>query len=57
MEFLYRYGGMKQREIGELIGLDYSTVSVVRRRFQSLLEKDFTMKRLFIKVQEIIIQE
>jgi len=57
MEFLYRYGGMKQREIGDLIGLDYSTVSVVRKRFQSLLERDSSIKSQFIKVQEIIIQE
>jgi len=57
MEFLYRYGGMKQREIGELIGLDYTTVSVDRKRFQSMLEKDSSTKELFIKVQEIIIQE
>jgi DNA-binding MarR family transcriptional regulator len=32
MELLYRYGGMNQREIGELMGIDYSAVSVMRRR-------------------------
>lgn len=40
METLYRYGGMKQREIGELMGIDYSAVSVIRKRLLTLLEKD-----------------
>ena len=33
MEMLYRHGGLKQREIGELLGVDYSAVSVGRKRF------------------------
>lgn len=37
MEFLYRYGGMNQREIGALMGVDYSAVSVSRKRFQAAL--------------------
>ena len=32
MEMLYRYGGMNQREIGQLMGIDYSAVSVMRKR-------------------------
>lgn len=40
MEMLYRYGGMNQREIGELMGVDYSAVSVMRKRLPGLLEKD-----------------
>jgi len=32
MELLYRYGGMNQREIRELLGVDYSAVSVMRKR-------------------------
>jgi putative transposase len=36
IEMLYRYAGLKGREIGKLIGLDYSTVSVGRK---SLREK------------------
>jgi hypothetical protein len=27
-EMLYRYGWMNQREIGELMGIDYSSVSI-----------------------------
>ena len=33
MEMLYRNGGMNQREIGNLMGMDYSAVSVGRKRF------------------------
>jgi len=40
MELLYRYGGMNQREIGELMGIDYSAVSVMRKRVSVLKEKD-----------------
>jgi len=40
MEMLYRYGGMKQREIGELMGIDYSAVSVIRKRLLGLQGKD-----------------
>jgi len=34
MEMLYRYAGLKGCEIGELLGLDYSTVSVGRKRLR-----------------------
>lgn len=40
MEMLYRHGGMNQREIGELMGIDYSAVSVMRKRLWALLDKD-----------------
>lgn len=34
MDFLYRYGGMKNQEIGDLMGVDYSTVSQGRKRLR-----------------------
>jgi putative transposase len=40
MEMLYRYGGMNQREIGELMGIDYSAVSVMRKRLSAGQEED-----------------
>jgi hypothetical protein len=40
MDMLYRYGGMNQREIGELLGIDYSAVSVMRKRLSELQGKD-----------------
>jgi len=36
----YRNGGMNQREIGELMGIDYSAVSVMRKRLSSLQRGD-----------------
>jgi len=40
MDMLYRNGGMNQREIGELMGVDYSAVSVMRKRLSPGLKKD-----------------
>ncbi len=43
MDMLYRYGGMNQRKIGELMGVDYSAVSVMRKRLSALLKKERTL--------------
>jgi putative transposase len=40
MEMLYRHAGMNQREIGGLMGVDYSAVSVMRRRLSALQKSD-----------------
>jgi putative transposase len=42
MTMLYKYAGLNNREIGELLGVDYSTVSQGRKRLRdrSLKEKD-----------------
>ena len=34
MKFWYQYGGVNQREIGRLMGVDYSSVSVGRKRLE-----------------------
>jgi len=52
MELLYRHGGLTQREIGDLIGVDYSTVSVVRKRFRRMMEQDHILKEIAVKVQK-----
>ena len=57
MELLYRHGGLSQREIGELMGIDYSSVSVGRKRFRTLAEQDKEYKKLVTGIQEILIQE
>ena len=46
MEMLYRYGGMNQREIGKLMGVDYSAVSVMRKRLSVLQGKDRRLSAL-----------
>lgn len=35
MDLLYRYGGLKNQEIGDLLGVDYSTVSQGRKRLRA----------------------
>jgi putative transposase len=40
MEMLYSYAGLKGREIGKILGLDYSTVSVGRKRLRNKIAKD-----------------
>ncbi len=51
MEMLYRYGGMKQREIGELMGVDYSAVSVMRKRLSELRSEDQKLSALMEKLR------
>ncbi|TFH49367.1 MAG: hypothetical protein E4G89_04915 [Methanothrix sp.] len=50
MDLLYRLGGMKNKEIGEMLGVDYSTVSLGRKRLKEKREKD---KRLDLVVRGI----
>ena len=57
MELLYRHGGLTQREIGELMGIDYSAVSVGRKRFRMSAEQDEHINQLATRIQERLIQE
>ena len=56
MEMLYRYGGMKQPEIGAMLGIDYSAVSVGRKRFQMLVDKNPELRARFMSVERRISQ-
>jgi len=56
MEMLYRYGGMKQPEIGGLLGIDYSAVSIGRKRFLMMTESDPQIRSLFGKAKSRISQ-
>ena len=51
MELLYRYGGLNHREIGELMGVDYSAVSIARKRFQDLVKQDRAVAKQLERVQ------
>ncbi len=51
MEMLYRYGGMNQREIGELMGVDYSAVSVMRKRLLEVQGKNPELSALLERVK------
>ena len=48
MTVLYKYAGLNNREIGELLGVDYTTVSQGRKRLRSKVAKDREI-RLFIE--------
>ena len=51
-EMLYRYAGLKNREIGELIELDYSTTSVGRKRLRKKLFNNSKLRDLIRKNEE-----
>jgi REP-associated tyrosine transposase len=52
MELLYRFGGMKQPETGAMLGIDYSPVSIGRKRFLIKMEADPKLKSLFAKAKK-----
>ena len=56
MELLYRYAGMNQREIGDMMGVDYSTVSVARKRLQESMTEDRALRKRFKAIESILIQ-
>jgi hypothetical protein len=56
MEMLYRHGGLNQRQIGEMMGVDYSSVSVTRKRFHLLVLRDRKVLGLMERVQKRISQ-
>jgi DNA-directed RNA polymerase specialized sigma subunit len=47
MELLYRVGGLKGEEIGEIMGVGYTSVSQERRRLLARLSKDRELDMLF----------
>jgi DNA-binding CsgD family transcriptional regulator len=52
MELLYRFGGMKNKEIGVLMGVDYSTVSQGRKRLKDKCEMNSSLKALSTRIEE-----
>ena len=52
MKMLYHYAGLNNREIGELMGLDYSTVSVGRRRLRERCLHDAELRDLVRRIEE-----
>jgi chromosomal replication initiation ATPase DnaA len=55
MEVLYRYCGLTQARIGELLGgLDYSTVSLNRKKFLERLGKDRQLRQLFAEITKAL---
>lgn len=50
MEIMYRYGGMKNPEIGALMGVDYSTVSQGRKRLRDRAATDVKLQKLLVEL-------
>jgi chromosomal replication initiation ATPase DnaA len=55
MELSYRYSNDKQRQIGAIFGVDYSTVSQSRARLKAKLKSNRKLKKQFNQIQEQII--
>jgi chromosomal replication initiation ATPase DnaA len=54
MELSYRYSNYKQKEIGAVFGVDYSTVSQSRSRLKTKLKSNRKLKNQFHRIREQI---
>ncbi|MBW1796208.1 MAG: transposase [Deltaproteobacteria bacterium] len=54
MELCYRYSAKNQREIGEIFGVDYSTISLNRKRLSTKLKSDRKLRKQFDKAEQQI---
>ncbi|MFH0803491.1 MAG: transposase [bacterium] len=52
MDLLYRLGGMKGEEIGDLLGVTYSTVSQGRRRLREKMKEDLELSLLVKRIED-----
>ena len=50
-DLLYRIGGLKGVEIGNLMGVDYSTVSQGRKRLRGKMQKDKRLREMVSKIE------
>jgi len=51
MDVLYRFGGFTNKEIGAMMGLDYSTISVGRKRLAEKRNKDKKLDRVVKNIE------
>ena len=52
MDLLYRLGGLKGVEIGEMFEVDYSTVSVGRKRLRDRMQKDRALREMINQIEK-----
>lgn len=52
MDLLYRVGGLKGVKIGEMMGLDYSTISQGRKRLNEKIRKDRNLSVLLNRIEK-----
>ena len=55
MDLLYQFGGLNNREISEMFGIDYSTVSQGRKRLQQRRKQDKELDTLFQKIKQLLL--
>jgi len=55
MEMLYCYAVLKGREIGGFIGLDYSSVSVGRKRLRVKMLNDNSVQNLVGRIEDSLL--
>lgn len=51
MDVLYRFGGLTGKEIGEMMGVDYSTVSQGRKRLRETLKRDKGLLKIMERIE------
>ncbi len=51
MTSLYKYAGLNNREIGDLLGVDYSTVSQGRKRLLEKASKDKQLQKVICRIK------
>ncbi|MDT8335506.1 MAG: transposase [Desulfurivibrionaceae bacterium] len=56
MDLLYRFGGLKNNQIGELFGVDYSTVSQGRKRLRERTARNKNTRDLVEKIEHKLSQ-
>lgn len=54
MEMAYRYTSSNQEEVGEIFGVDYSTVSQNRKRLRGQIERDVRINRSFEEIRKAL---
>ena len=52
MGFLHCYGGMEGVRFGKFFDLNYSTISLRRKRLKGKMKKDKNLKALFGKINK-----
>ena len=51
MDLLYRFGGLTGTEIGEMMGVNYSTVSQGRKRLRETLKRDKGLLKIIERIE------
>jgi len=51
MDLLYRFGGLTGTEIGEMMGVDYSTVSQGRKRLRETMKRDKGLLKIIERIE------